>query len=109
MMAKLLYKPVDAVFGALGGLAAASLLKKLWTVMAGEEDAPAATQAGHGWGEILLAAALQRAIFGLVKAAVDRAGATGFGGPREHGRETGDRDGGACLRVFRGDSVTETG
>lgn len=77
-MTKLLYKPVGAVFSALGGFAAATLFKKVWAKIAGEEEAPAATQAGYGWGEILLAAALQGAIFGLVKAAVDRAGATGF-------------------------------
>jgi uncharacterized protein DUF4235 len=77
-MAKLLYKPVGAVCSALGGLVAAALFKKLWTMLAGEENAPAAIEARHGWGEILVAAALQGAIFGLVKAAVDRAGATGF-------------------------------
>ena len=69
---------MGAVCSALGGVAAASLFKKLWTMLAGQEDAPPATEAGHGWGEILVAAALQGAIFGLVKAAVARAGATGF-------------------------------
>lgn len=88
-MAKLLYKPVGVLVSVLGGLAAGSLFKKLWMVIAGEEDAPSATEAGHGWGEILLAAALQGAIFGLVKAAVDRAGATGF--ERATGAWPGDK------------------
>ncbi len=77
-MARMLYKPFGALFSALGGIVAAAVFKKLWALFAGEEDAPAATEADHGWSEILLAAALQGAIFGLVKAAVDRAGATGF-------------------------------
>jgi hypothetical protein len=77
-MARVLYKPIGALFGALGGLVAATLFQKVWALLAGEEDAPSATEADHGWSEILLAAALQGAIFGLVKAAVDRAGATGF-------------------------------
>jgi hypothetical protein len=41
------------------------------------EAHPSATDEERGWGEILAAAALQGAIFALVKAAVDRAGATG--------------------------------
>ena len=77
-MARVLYKPIGAVFSVFGGLVAAAVFKKLWAMIAGEDDAPAATEADHGWSEILLAAALQGAIFGLVKAAVDRAGATGF-------------------------------
>jgi hypothetical protein len=77
-MARVLYKPIGTLCSVLGGLVAAAVFKKLWAAIAGEEDAPAATEAGHGWSEILLAAALQGAIFGLVKAAVDRAGATGY-------------------------------
>ena len=53
------------------------IFKKVWKVTAGEEDAPKATDAQRSWREILLAAALQGAIFALVKAAVDRGAATG--------------------------------
>jgi hypothetical protein len=46
--------------------------------MAGHEhQAPKATDARHGWGEVLAAAALQGAIYALVKAAVDRGAAEG--------------------------------
>jgi hypothetical protein len=45
--------------------------------MSGADDAPRATDAERGWAEILAAAALQGAIFALVRAAVERAGATG--------------------------------
>lgn len=88
-MARVLYKPIGAVFSALGGLVAAAVFRKLWALIAGEEDAPTATEANHAWSEILLAAALQGAIFGLVKAAVDRAGATGY--QRATGTWPGDR------------------
>ena len=76
-MIKLLYKPVGMLVSVLGGIIAGVIFKKVWKVTAGEEDAPKATDAQRGWREILLAAALQGAIFALVKAAVDRAAATG--------------------------------
>ena len=43
-----------------------------------DHDAPDATDEDRGWTEILVAAAGQGAIFAVVKAAVDRAGATEF-------------------------------
>lgn len=39
-------------------------------------DAPDATDEHRSWGEVLLAATLQGAVFGGVKAAIDRAGAS---------------------------------
>lgn len=75
---KLLYKPLGMIFGVLGGVAGGALFKRVWKWVSGDDDAPKATQHGHGWREVLIAAALQGAIFGLVKAAVDRAGATAY-------------------------------
>lgn len=40
-----------------------------------DDDAPDATDEHRTWQEVLLAAALQGAIFAVFKAAVDRAGA----------------------------------
>ena len=40
-----------------------------------DDEAPKATDAQRGWREVLLAAALQGAIFALVKVAVDRGAA----------------------------------
>jgi Protein of unknown function (DUF4235) len=77
-VAKLLYKPFGLAISILGGLVAGALFKKTWKTVAGEDDAPSATDADRGWGEIVLAAALEGAVFGVVKAALDRAGATGF-------------------------------
>jgi len=76
-MIKMLYKPVSLLVSVLGGVLAGAIFKRVWKVSAGEDDAPKATEAGRGWREVLLAAALQGAIFALVKAAVDRAAAKG--------------------------------
>ncbi len=75
---KLLYKPFGIIFGVLGGLIGGAIFKQIWKLVSDEEDAPAAKQSEYSWGEVLPAAALQGAIFALVKAAVDRGGAQGF-------------------------------
>jgi hypothetical protein len=75
---KLLYKPLGLVISVLGALLASTIFKQVWKRVAGEEDAPEATESEYGWKEILPAAAAQGAVFGLVKAAVDRGGAQGF-------------------------------
>lgn len=74
---KLAYKPVGMLLGAAAGAAAGLIFKQVWKVVKGDDDAPNATDEDRAWAEILLAAALQGAIFAVVKAAVDRAGATG--------------------------------
>lgn len=75
---KLIYRPVGMLVGALGGMAATAIFGQVWKVVAGDKEAPSATMRNRTWREILLAAALQGAIFGLVKAAIDRGGAVGF-------------------------------
>jgi hypothetical protein len=52
-------------------------LRRLWTAVARQDDAPDATDEERGWGEILASAALQGAIFAVVKAAFGRGGAQG--------------------------------
>jgi hypothetical protein len=77
-MAKLIYKPMGILFSVLGGILAGAVFKQIWKRVSDEEDAPEATESEYGWREILPAAAIQGAVFGLVKAAVDRGGAQGF-------------------------------
>ena len=77
-MARLLYKPLGVFVSVLGALVAGAIFKRAWRSVAHEEEAPKATDAGKGWGEVIAAATVQGAVFGGVKAAVDRAGATGF-------------------------------
>lgn len=74
---KLLYKPVGLLAGAGAGLIAGFVFKKVWQLASGGDDAPDALDEDKGWTEILVAAALQGAIFAIVKAAVDRASAQG--------------------------------
>ncbi|MER6400488.1 DUF4235 domain-containing protein [Kitasatospora sp. NPDC059973] len=76
-MIKILYKPLGLLFGVLGGLIAGALFRRLWALLGHEEDAPEATDQERTWREVLTAAALQGALFALVKAAVDRGGAAG--------------------------------
>jgi hypothetical protein len=76
-MIRLLYKPVSVLVSVLGGLVAGTIFKRIWKLTAREDEAPRATDAQRGWREVLLAAALQGAIFALVKAAVDRGAAEG--------------------------------
>ena len=62
-MTKLFSKALGLVVSILGGMLASALFKRVWKAITGEEDAPKATDARRGWREILLAAALQGAIF----------------------------------------------
>jgi predicted metal-dependent enzyme (double-stranded beta helix superfamily) len=77
VVSKVAYKPVGILLGIGAGMVAGAVFKQIWKVAAGDDDAPNATDEERGWGEILAAAALQGAIFAVVKAAVDRGGATG--------------------------------
>ena len=78
LVVKLVYRPFGLVLGILGGMLAGAAFKRLWKLLAHEEKAPKAGESEYGWGEILAAATLQGAVFGLVKAAVDRSGARAF-------------------------------
>lgn len=75
---KLLYRPLGLLVSVVGGIAASAVFNGIWKRFAHEEEAPKATQAERSWGEIVPAAALQGAVFGAVKAAVDRGGLKGF-------------------------------
>jgi hypothetical protein len=75
---KVLYKPLGLLISVLGGILASTIFKQIWKRVSGEEESPKATESEYGWKEILPAAAAEGAVFGLVKAAVDRGGAQGF-------------------------------
>jgi Protein of unknown function (DUF4235) len=75
---KLLYKPFGLVASVLGGLLAGALFKRLWRAIADDDEAPSAKDRDRTWREVIAAAAIQGAVFGGIKALVDRAGATGF-------------------------------
>ncbi|MER7822629.1 MULTISPECIES: DUF4235 domain-containing protein [unclassified Streptomyces] len=72
---KVAYKPVGLALGAASGMVAGAVFKQAWKIIEGEGDAPNATDEDRTWKQILIAAALQGAIFAVVKASVDRSGA----------------------------------
>jgi hypothetical protein len=76
-MIKLLYKPVSLLASVGSGILAGVIFNRIWKLAAREDDAPKASDAQRGWREILSAAALQGAVYAVVKATVDRSAAEG--------------------------------
>jgi uncharacterized protein DUF4235 len=74
---KVAYKPVGLLLGVGAGAIAGFIFKEVWKLAAGDDDAPDAGDEDRGWGEVLAAAAIQGAIFAVVRAAVQRGGAVG--------------------------------
>ncbi|GAB3386019.1 DUF4235 domain-containing protein [Micromonospora halotolerans] len=74
---RVVYKPVGVLMGLAAGTVAGVIFRQVWKMTAGDGEAPIATDEDRRWGEILAAAALQGAIFAVVRAAVDRGGAVG--------------------------------
>jgi hypothetical protein len=76
--AKVVYRPVGLASSIVGGVVAGIVFKQIWRQVKDEDDAPGALESEYSWREILTAAALQGAVFAVVKAAVDRGGAVAF-------------------------------
>lgn len=78
--AKLLYRPVGMISSLVGGIVASLLFKQVWKRIGSDDkaDAPGPLQSEYSFREILLAAALQGAIFAAVRALIDRQGAKAF-------------------------------
>ena len=60
------------------GSIASALFRLLWRKLAHEDEAPQPLQSENTLGKIVLAAALEGAIFAVVRALIDRGGARGF-------------------------------
>jgi Protein of unknown function (DUF4235) len=71
------FKPINLALGLGAGALAGLVFKQVWKLASGDDDAPDAGDEDRGWGEIIAAAALQGAIFAVVKAVVHRSGAVG--------------------------------
>ena len=76
--AKIAYRPIGLIGGILAGTLSGIIFKQIWKQIADEEEAPDALQSEYSMREVVLAAAIQGAIFAATKAAIDRAGARGF-------------------------------
>jgi hypothetical protein len=108
-MNKLSYKALGILVSMLASMLAGAIFKKVWKLAPGPDKAPEATDERRGWGEVLLAAALQGAIFALIKAAFDRATAEGVrqvtgDWPGEEGEPSGEgqQAGSLARSVFSG-------
>lgn len=75
---KMTYKSVSLISGILGGLLAGAVFTRIWRTVSDEDEAPEPTALDHDIREVLAAAALHGAVFGLVKAALGRATAKGY-------------------------------
>lgn len=78
--AKIMYRPVGFASSILGGLVANLIFKKVWQLSAPGKrpDPPGPLETEYSTRSILIAAALQGAIFSVVKTVIDRAGARAF-------------------------------
>jgi hypothetical protein len=78
-VSKALYKPLSIATSVAGGLLAGAVFNQVWKRIGDADEAPPnPTDLRHSSREVLTAAALQGLIFGLVRAAVDRAAARGY-------------------------------
>lgn len=73
--AKLVYKPAGLLGGALGGMVAGAIFKRVWRLVDHDREAPQPTDEERGIGEILAASAVHGLVFAVVRAALDRGGA----------------------------------
>ncbi len=76
--ATLAYRPVGLLASLAAGSIASAVFRVIWRRIAHEDEAPKALRADNTLGKIVLAAALEGAIFAVVRALIDRGGARGF-------------------------------
>jgi hypothetical protein len=77
-VSKAAYKPLSIATSVLGGIVASAAFGQVWKRLGNDAKAPDPKDLRKSNTEVLAAAALQGLIFGLVRAAVDRAGARGY-------------------------------
>lgn len=76
---KALYKPLSIATSVAGGLLAGKVFTEVWQrIDPSDQEPPEPKDLNRSTREALIAAAVQGLIFGLVRAAVDRAGAKGY-------------------------------
>ena len=73
------YKPLSIASSVAGGLLAGAVFTQVWKKVSDpDQEPPQPKDLSRPGQEVLAAAALQGLIFGLVRAAVDRASAHGY-------------------------------
>jgi Protein of unknown function (DUF4235) len=76
---KLLFIPVSIVAGLIAGFLSKQVFNQLWGLI-DEEEPPDSKHRDISWGKLLVAAALQGAIFRAVKEATDHYSRQAFAG-----------------------------
>ena len=76
--AQLAYRPIGLLTGVAAGAISGAVFKQIWKRVADAEDAPQALESEYPMRQVVIAAALQGAIFAATKAAIERAGARTF-------------------------------
>lgn len=78
--AKILYRPVGLVSGMAAAYLAGQVFQQVWKRVSADKDAdpPGALETEYPLKEILVASALQGAIFAVVRTIVNRGGARAF-------------------------------
>jgi hypothetical protein len=74
---KLLFTPFSIIAGLLAGFAAKKIFEQVWGLV-DDEEPPEAEHRDATWGKVIVAAAVQGAIFRATKEAVDRGARTAF-------------------------------
>ena len=77
-IAKVAYQPFGYAFGILGGLLASKAFALIWKRISDEPETPAPLSEDYSTREVLIAATIQGAVFGLITTAVNRYGIKGF-------------------------------
>ncbi|MGQ0719236.1 MAG: DUF4235 domain-containing protein [Pseudonocardiales bacterium] len=75
---KATYESLSLASGILAGAMAGAIVTRIWRVVSDEDEAPQPTALDHDVRQVLVAGALQGAVFGLVKAAISRVTATSY-------------------------------
>ncbi|WP_241384448.1 DUF4235 domain-containing protein [Rhodococcus sp. CH91] len=74
----IVYKPLALAASVGGGVLAGAVFNQVWKKVGSSDERPEPQDLSQRTRDVLVAAALQGLIFGVVKAAVDRATARGF-------------------------------
>lgn len=74
---KFVFMPFSFGIGVLGGLVGKKLFEKIWGLF-DEEEPPAGEHRDVPWPKVLIALALEGAVFRLVKGVIDRSLRTAF-------------------------------
>ena len=67
------------MFGIVGGLVAGKVFGIIWKRISNEPETPAPLSEDYSTREVLIAATIQGAVFGLIATVVDRYGSKGYG------------------------------